>query len=130
MSILLGVIVLFAILSATLAGMQAIAINRLAPAGEWRGWVLGWWRFDEIAQRAGLGGEENAAIYKRAVIATVIFVVFGLVLSGWTLQQRPQGAAHIGQYTFDGGQNDIAAVTNNAIFRPVAPTPGATFVES
>ena len=93
MTILLGVVLLFAALSAVLAAMQATAISRLAPAGQWRGWLFGWWRFAEIEQRAGLAGESQAAIYKRAVIATLVFVVLGLILSGWAVNERPSGAA-------------------------------------
>jgi len=82
----LGVILAFAVLSAIVAAAQAVAISRLAPAGEWRGWLLGWWRFAEITQRAGLSGEANAAVYKRAVIAFIAFLLLGLVLSGFASQ--------------------------------------------
>lgn len=82
MTILLGVVLLFAILSAVLAAVQAAAISRLAPAGQWRGWLFGWWRFGEIEKRAGLAGEAQAAIYKRAVIAFIAFLLLGLVLGG------------------------------------------------
>ncbi|SMQ64798.1 hypothetical protein SAMN06295905_1063 [Devosia lucknowensis] len=82
MNVLLGVVLLFAVLSAVLAAVQAVAISRMAQAGEWRGWLFGWWRFADVEQRAGLAGEAQAAIYKRAVIAFVVFVLLGLLLSG------------------------------------------------
>ena len=89
MSILLGVIMLFALLSALLAAGQAVSISRLAAAGgpSWRDWLFGWWRFERIAAWAGLSGEVQAAIYKRAVIACLIFVILGLILSGWVVNQ-------------------------------------------
>ena len=130
MTILLGVILLFAALSAVLAGVQAMAISRLAPEGRWRGWLFGWWRFAEVEQRAGLAGEAQAAIYKRAVIATVAFVILGLILSGWTVNQRPSGAAEAVPKKFNGWRIDYAAYSPNFLLRPVAPMPGAFPVES
>lgn len=114
MSILLGVVLLFAVLSGAVAAVQAVAINRV-PAGQWRGWLLGWWRFGEIEQRAGSAEASRVNIYKRAVIACLIFVVFGLILSGWATSQRS-----------DGG---LAAATNLNL-RSVATMPGATSLES
>ena len=130
MTILLGVVLLFAALSAVLAAVQATAISRLAPAGEWRGWLFGWWRFAEVEQRAGLAGEAQAGIYKRAVIATVAFVILGLILSGWAVNQRPSGAAQAEPKKLNGWRVDYAAYSPNSLLRPVAPTPGAFSVES
>jgi hypothetical protein len=127
MSILLGVVLLFAVLSGAVAAVQATAINRVAPAGEWRGWLFGWWRFDEISRRAGLSASAQAGIYKRAVIACVIFVLFGLILSGWALNQRNTLTAAI-DYPL-GLQNSVAH-TDISHLRPVAPMPGATSLES
>jgi hypothetical protein len=130
MSILLGVVLLFAALSVALAAGQAVAISRLAPAGQWRGWLFGWWRFGEISQRAGLAGEVQAAIYKRAVIAALAFVILGLVLSGWVVNQRPDGAAQITPKKLNGWRIDTAALSPHSILRPVASMPGAILVES
>jgi hypothetical protein len=130
MTILLGVVLLFAALSAVLAALQATAISRLAPEGQWRGWLFGWWRFAEVERRAGLAGEAQAAIYKRAVIATVAFVIIGLVLSGWVVNQRPDGAAQIEPKIFNGWRIDTAALNPNSSIRPMVTMPGAILVES
>ena len=130
MTTLLGVVLLFAFLSAAVAALQAAAIGRLAPDGQWRGWLFGWWRFAEVEQRAGLAGEAQAAIYKRAVIATVAFVILGLVLSGWVVNQRPDGAAQIERKTFNGWRIDTAAFNPNSSIRPMVTMPGAILVES
>ncbi|MCP8882226.1 hypothetical protein NIM87_01790 [Devosia sp. XJ19-1] len=130
MSILLGVVLLFAALSVALAAGQAMAISRLAPQVEWRGWLFGWWRFGEISQRAGLSGEVQAAVYKRAVIAAVAFVILGLVLSGWVVNQRPNGAAETTSKKLTGWRIDAAVLNLNSSIRPVASMPGAILVES
>jgi len=130
MTILLGVVLLFAVLSASLAAVQASAISRLAPGAQWRGWLLGWWRFAEVEQLAGLAGEAQVAIYKRAVIATVTFVILGLVLSGWVGNQRPGGAAQIETKTFNGWRVDTATLNLNSSIRPMVTMPGAIHVES
>ncbi len=130
MSILLGVVLLFAVLCAALAAVQAAAINRVAPAGQWRGWLLGWWRFGEIEQRAGVSAALQAGIYKRAVIACVVFVVFGLVLSGWAVNQRSASVAAIRTIFINGSRIDAASLIDKPFLRPVAPLPGATQLES
>ncbi len=130
MTILLGVVLLFAVLSVALAAVQASAISRLAPAAPWRGWLFGWWRFAEIEQRAGLAGEAQAAIYKRAVIVAVAFVILGLILSGWTVNQRPQGTAQVVPTISNGWRVDTAALNLYSSIRPMAPMPGAILVES
>ena len=130
MSILMGVVLLFAVLCGGVAAAQAVAINRVAPAGEWRGWLLGWWRFGEISQRAGLSASAQAAIYKRAVIACLIFVVFGLLLSGWAANQRSMANAALDLPLLSVGRFDTAGLTETTYLRPVAPMPGATSLES
>jgi hypothetical protein len=130
MNIVLGVIVLFAILAAVMAAVQALAISKLAPAGQWRGWLAGWWRFAEVEQRAGLAGEAQAAIYKRAVIIALVFVVLGLILSGWVVNQRPSGAAEAAPNKLNGWRIDTAALNHDYIFRPMATMPGANSLES
>lgn len=130
MTILLGVVLLFAALSAALATVQAAAISRLAPVGAWRGWLFGWWRFAEVEQRAGLAGEVQAGIYKRAVIATVAFVLLGLILSGWMVNQRPNGAVSVAPKFLNGWWIDTAFAKPNSSIRPLASMPGAILVES
>jgi len=133
MSILLGVILLFALLSGALAAGQAIAISRLATVSGpgFREWLFGWWRFERVAGWAGLGGEVQAAVYKRAVIACLFFVILGLILSGWAVNQRgaaPQVDAGIAPI------NDWrvlpARLADNSQIRRVALMPGATVLES
>lgn len=88
MGILLGVILLFTVLSGLIAAGQAVSISRLATATglSWRDWLFGWWRFERISGWAGLGGEVQAAIYKRAVIAFIVFLLLGLILSGMAVR--------------------------------------------
>lgn len=131
MNILLGVLLLFALLSGGVAVMQAVAINRLVPAGApaWRGWLFSWWRFEAVAARAGLGGETQAAIYKRAVIACLAFVIAGLILSGWVVNARkPDAAAAVDYKINDGRVLPAVAVTINS--RSVAKMPDAAVLES
>ena len=134
MSILLGVIVVFALLSAAVALMQAAAINRMAPAASlsWRGWLFGWWRFNSVAARAGLSGETAAAVYKRAVIACVTFVVLGLVLSSWAVnERRAQSTTELDPALIPEWQIiPTANFTDNSAPRPEAIVPGAALLES
>lgn len=91
MSVLLGVIVVFAVLTLIVAVMQAIAIIRVAPAGEnLAGFMpLGWWKFNQIEAKAGAAAAPALNIYKRAVIAFVVFLLMGLILSGWAINRAP-----------------------------------------
>jgi hypothetical protein len=84
MGILLGVIGLFAILTLAVAIIQAIAIVRLAPPHARLGGFmpLGWWKFRELDAKAGPAAATHLVIYKRAVVAFVVFLLLGLVLSG------------------------------------------------
>ncbi|WP_375450900.1 hypothetical protein [uncultured Devosia sp.] len=84
MSILAGVVALFAILALALAVREAMAIARLSPKASGLGnyFVLGWWKFGAIATQADPDAAPHLEIYKRAVIAFLVFVVIGLVLSG------------------------------------------------
>ena len=130
MSILLGVVALFAVLSAVIAAGQAVAICRLAPPSGWRDWAFGWWRFDAIEARAGLSGEVQAAIYKRAVIACIAFVILGLILSGWAANQRPAGTASLAPQKINDWRVLPARYADNLMLRPAAPLPGAALLES
>ncbi|MEO9296422.1 hypothetical protein [Devosia alba] len=89
MSVLLGVIAVFALLSLVVAAMQAIKIVRQAPASEDLGsfMVLGWWKFATLEAKAGPAAAAQIAIYKRATIAFLIFIVLGVLLSGWAVNQ-------------------------------------------
>lgn len=133
MSILLGVIVLFAVLSLIVAVMQAVAFMRVAPAGARLGafMPLGWWKFRQLRAKAGPAAAQPLNVYMRAVIAFLIFIALGLIVSGWTLVQAP-GAAMAA--TKPRPINDwrvipaeFAQKTDN---RRVANMPGALILES
>jgi hypothetical protein len=133
MGILLGVIMLFAVLSGLLAAGQAVSISRIPTASGpgWRDWVFSWWRFDRIAGWAGLSGEVQAAIYKRAVIACLVFVILGLILSGWVVNQR-QASTPVSAATplNDWRVLPAAQFAEQFELRRVAPMPGNTILES
>ena len=131
MAILLGVIALFAILSAAVAVGQAVAISKLSPAGKWQDWTFGWWRFDAITKRAGLSGEEQAAIYKRAVIACLAFLIAGLLLSGWASSQRNNATTSTASlHKLTDWRALPARFAETNLLRRVATMPGATILES
>ncbi|WEK06245.1 MAG: hypothetical protein P0Y65_08375 [Candidatus Devosia phytovorans] len=89
MSVLLGVILLFMVLTLVVAVLQAVAIIRVAPASEnLAGFMpLGWWKFRQLAQKAGPAAAQPLNIYKRAVIAFVVFLLLGLALSSWSVNR-------------------------------------------
>jgi hypothetical protein len=128
MSILLGVIALFAILSLVVAAIQAVAIVRLAPAGERLGsyMLLGWWKFGQLEQKAGPAAAEHIAIYKRAAVAFIVFIVLGVALSGWAINQRPAPASASAEPPLINDPRVIPAqFALNTDLRRVAPMPGA-----
>ena len=116
MGILLGVILLFTVLTLVVAVMQAVAIVKLAPASEkLAGFMpLGWFKFGQLERKAGPAAAVPLNIYKRAVIAFVVFLLLGLVLSGWTMSRA-------------GTSSDTAFNTD---LRRVATMPGALILES
>ncbi|KRA48314.1 hypothetical protein [Devosia sp. Root635] len=126
MSILLGVIVLFAVLCGIVAVMQAVAIVRVAPAGEnLAGFMpLGWWKFRQLEQKAGPAAAQKLNIYKRAVVAFVIFLLLGLILSGWTINQAPAPASAAAELIND-PRVIPAEFAFNTDLRRVATMPGA-----
>ena len=128
MSVLLGVISLFAVLSLAVAVVQGLALVRLAPAGERLGsfMPLGWWKFRQLATKAGPAAAEPLNIYKRAVIAFLVFLVLGVILSGWTVNQRtaPVTAAMAPTLT------DTVDFAFSSDFRRVAVMPGAPNLRS
>jgi len=96
MTVLLGVIALFALLTLGMAVFQAMAIVRLSPASNRLGnyFLLGWWKFNRIEAQIGPDAAPHLNIYKRAVIAFVVFIVLGVMLSGWAINaQRPAQSA-------------------------------------
>ena len=128
MSVLLGVISLFAVLSLAVAVVQGLALVSLAPAGERLGsfMPLGWWKFRQLATKAGPVAAEPLNIYKRAVIAFLVFLVLGVILSGWTVNQRtaPVTAAMAPTLT------DTVDFAFSSDFRRVAVMPGAPNLRS
>jgi hypothetical protein len=133
MGILLGVIMLFALLSGLLAAGQAVAISRMASVSgpSLSDWVFGWWRFDRIASWAGLSGEVQAAIYKRAVIGCLVFVILGLILSGWVAnRQAPVEINASSAPINDWRVLPAAQFAEQFELRRVAPMPGTTILES
>lgn len=126
MSVLLGVISLFAVVSLIAASVQAAAMVRLAPAGERLAsfMPLGWWKFRQIESKAGPKASAHASIYKRAVLAFLVFLVLGLILSGWTAGQRQAPAT---------ATLDVPAASQfafNTEISRVATMPGAPILES
>lgn len=133
MSILLGVIALFAVLALALAVMQAIAIVRLAPPSEKLGsfFALGWWKFGQIEAKAGASAASNVAIYKRSAIAFVVFIILGLILSGWATNAPapPSNAAAQPRLITDPRVIPVQFAFTTDL-RRVATMPGAPILES
>ena len=129
MSVLLGVISLFAMLSLAVAVVQGLALVRLAPAGERLGsfMPLGWWKFRQLATKAGPAAAEPLNIYKRAVIAFLVFLVLGVILSGWTVNQRPSAPATTALAPTLTDSIDFAFSSD---LRRVAMMPGALILRS
>ena len=128
MSILLGVIVLFAILCGIVAVVQAVAVVRAAPASEnLAGFMpLGWWKFSQLEAKAGPAAGQQLNIYKRAVIGFVTFVLLGLILSGWTINQTPAPASASAEPRLINDPRVIPAqFAFNTDTRRVATMPGA-----
>ena len=136
MTILLGVIGLFAVLCWIIAVVQAVTIVRLSAAEHrsWTDWILGWWKFDAVRKMAGAGGSTHAMIYQRAMIAFVLFVVLGIIVgsvSASMSERAAENAAQIGpindprvipaQFAFNSDLTD---------FRRAATMPGALTLES
>ena len=133
MSILLGVIALFAILSLVVAAIQAAAIVRLAPPSERLGsyMLLGWWKFGQLEQKAGPAAASHVNIYKRAAIAFLIFIVLGVALSGWAVNQTPAPASASAESRLINDPRVIPAeFAFNTDTRRVATMPGALMLES
>ncbi|MGB3339175.1 MAG: hypothetical protein WBA73_18520 [Devosia sp.] len=128
MSVLLGVILLFAVLTLIVAVMQAVAIVRVAPASEnLAGFMpLGWWKFRQLEQKAGPAAAQPLNIYKRAVIAFVVFLLMGLILSGWAVNQAPSSASASAEPRLINDPRVIPAeFAFNTDLRRVATMPGA-----
>ena len=133
MTVLLGVITLFAVLTLVVAVMQAIAIVRVAPASEKLGsfMPLGWWKFGQIEAKAGPAAAQPLNIYKRAVIAFVVFLLLGLILSGWAVNQAPASeSASAEPRLFNDPRVLPAEFAFNTELSRVAMMPGAPVLES
>lgn len=133
MSVLLGVIVVFTVLALVVAVMQAIAIVRTSPAGEnLAGFMpLGWWKFNQLEAKAGPAAAPALTIYKRAVIAFVVFLLMGLILSGWAVNQAPPAASASAEPRLINDPRVIPAdFALNIDLRRVATMPGAPNLES
>lgn len=128
MTILLGVIALFAVLSLIVAVMQGAAMVRLAPSSARLGsyMLLGWWKFSQLEKRAGPAAAPHLMIYKRAAIAFLLFVVLGVVLSGWVVSQAAGPASVAAQLRIiDDPRANPAQFAFNTDLRRVARMPGA-----
>lgn len=132
MPILIGVVALFAILSLALAVSKGIAMVRVAPASAQLGsfMPLGWWKFNRIAEKAGPAAVQHLAIYKRAVIAFLVFVVLGLILSGLVTRQAPATTTASLAPSFINSRIIPAQFAANFELRRVATMPGAAILES
>jgi hypothetical protein len=133
MSVLLGVITLFTVLALVVAVMQAVAIVRVAPASERLGsfMPLGWWKFGQIEAKAGPAAAQPLNIYKRAVIAFVVFLLLGLTLSGWAVNQAPASeSASAEPRLLDDPRVLPANFAFNTELSRVAMMPGAPVLES
>jgi len=133
MSVLLGVVTLFTVLALVVAVMQAVAIVRVAPPSEKLGsfMPLGWWKFRQIEAKAGPAAAEPLNIYKRAVIAFVVFLVLGLILSGWAVNQAPRPAsAAVEPWLINEAGVIPVDFAFNTEFSRVAMMPGAPVLES
>ena len=131
MSMLLGVIAGFAVLSLTVAIIEARRMVRLAPAHEALGafMLLGWWKFGRLEAKAGPAAAPHFGIYKRAAIAFIVFIVLGVMLSGWAVNQRPGPVASAASGLINDPRVLPADFAFNADLRRVA-MPGAPLVES
>ena len=132
MTILFGVTGAFAVTAWIVAVIQAIQIVRLAPKGEKLAsyFALGWWKFRQIEAKAGPASVPHLVIYQRAVVAFIVFVVLGLVLSGWAISQTPAPAASAQTAPITDWRVIPAQYADIVDIRRVATMPGVFFVES
>lgn len=132
MSILFGVIGVFAMLSGVVAVIQAIQIVSLAPKGEKLGsyFALGWWKFGRIEAKAGPAAVPHVRIYQRAVIAFLAFVILGLLLSGWMINRSTPASAAAEPQLLNDPRVIPTDYAFNIEFSRVAMMPGAPVLES
>ena len=131
MSMLLGVIAGFALLSLVVAVMQAVKMVQLAPAREELGsfMVLGWWKFARLEAKAGPAAAQHVEIYRRAAIAFLVFIVLGVMLSGWAVNQSRVPQTGTTSELINDPRVIPAELAFNTDLRRVA-MPGAPLVES
>jgi hypothetical protein len=84
LSIVIGILGLFAVVAWVVAVMSAIQIVRMAPAGEKLRTYgrLGWWKFDVIRQQIGDAVDLPIRSYQRAFVAFFICVLASIVIGG------------------------------------------------
>jgi len=131
MSVLLGVIADFAILSLLVGVWQAVMMVQQAPVGERLGsfMLLGWWKFAAVQAKAGPAAASNVEIYKRAAIAFLVFIVLGVMLSGWAVNQGSGAQASITSRLINDPRIIPAEFAFNTDLRRVA-MPGVPLSES
>ena len=130
MTILLGVIALFALVTLLLAVQQGRALVLAAPKSAELGsfMVLGWWKFRQLEAKAGPAAAPHLMIYQRAVLAFLVFVILGVILSGWTAS-RPSPATTVSLLETVVVPTQFASIVEMPA-RRVAEMPGATLLES
>jgi hypothetical protein len=131
MSMLLGVIAVFALLSLIVAAMQAVSMVRLAPASEQLGsfMVLGWWKFAKLQAKAGPAAAGHVEIYRRAATAFLVLIVLGVMLSGWAVSREPAAqTSSASQIISDPGVMPTDFAFNTDLRRVAMP--GVTLLES
>jgi hypothetical protein len=82
LSVVIGVLGLFAVFAWGLAVISAIRIVRLAPAGQRLSTYgqLGWWRFDRIRTLVGPAADPHIQTYQRAFFAFFICVLASIAV--------------------------------------------------
>ena len=82
LSIVIGVLGLFAVFAWGLAVLSAIRIVRLAPAGQRLSTYgqLGWWRFDRVRAVAGPAADQHIRTYQLAFFAFFICVLASIAM--------------------------------------------------
>ena len=94
MTILAGVVAVLALLTLAVAVREAMSVVRLSPKAQGLGgfFLLGWWKFKDLAAKSGPEAKPHLAIYQRSVIVFVVLVVIGVVLGGLGSRSAPVAA--------------------------------------
>ncbi|MEO5805626.1 hypothetical protein [Devosia sp.] len=85
MAILLGVIGVFALFSLVLSVREAVAMVKLSPKADKLGqlFLFGWLRFGTLESMVSAEALPHLQIYKRTVVAFIVLITLGLLLSGY-----------------------------------------------